>query len=113
MADCIFCQITAGKFGTEMMYEDDCLAVFKDLHPQARIHWLIVPKKHYKDIVALSQDTEGQQIFAHLLNVLPKIAALAGIDTTGFRLVNNCGSDAGQTVGHVHFHLLGGEVLPF
>lgn len=109
--DCIFCAIAQKQIPSTIVYEDEDFVVFPDLNPQAKIHWLIVPKKHVANILELSASEDGAALYSRLLEVLPEIAKKAGVAESGFRLVNNCGSDGGQTVHHLHFHLLGGEKL--
>ncbi len=111
MEDCIFCKLAKGEIPTEMVYEDDQVACFKDANPQAETHVLIVPKKHFKDIVELSESEEGREAAAAVLAAVPKIAAKLGVCEKGFRLINNCGKGAGQSVFHVHFHLLSDKRL--
>ena len=109
MADCIFCKIANKEIPSEIVYEDDFVVSFKDLDPKAPVHVLIIPKKHYGS--ALEINDENCEIVGHVFSAAAKIAKKLGIDTNGFRIVNNCGSDGGQTVGHIHFHLLGGRNL--
>lgn len=108
MNDCIFCKIAAGDIPTARVYEDGNLVVFKDLHPVAPVHLLIVPRTHVEDILELAGCDEGTAIMGAVLQAIPKIAAIAGVETDGFRLINNCGVAGGQTIRHVHFHLIGG-----
>lgn len=108
MSDCIFCNIAAGKIG-KLIYEDDITAAFDDLNPQAPVHALIIPKKH---ISRLSDaEAEDVQLLGHILLVANKIAKERGIADEGYRVVVNCNEGAGQSVWHVHFHLLGGRKL--
>lgn len=111
MEDCIFCKISSGTIPVTLVYEDENWVAFPDLHPQAKVHWLIVPKTHYRDILEMQSTAKGQADFVALLQIIPQLAAQAGVNESGFRLVNNCGADGGQTMFHVHFHLLGGEKL--
>jgi histidine triad (HIT) family protein len=109
MSDCIFCKIAAGEIPSAVVYEDDQLFAFKDINPAAPVHILIIPKQHITS--ALEIDQENSDLIGQIYVAAAKIAKEMGIDGTGFRIVNNCGSDGGQTVGHIHFHLLGGREL--
>ena len=110
MADCIFCKIAHGEIPSTKVYEDDTVLAFRDLDPQAPEHVLIIPKKHLSSV--LDFGTEDRELAAHILtDVVPALARTLGIDASGFRLVTNTGADGGQTVGHLHFHLLGGRPL--
>ncbi len=108
MADCIFCKIANGEIPTEMVYEDEFVAAFKDLNPQAPIHILVVPKKHYDNVM---QVEENDDIISKIYNAINKIAKKEKFDGNGFRVINNCGKDAGQTVMHMHFHIIAGKTL--
>jgi len=106
MTNCIFCKIATKKMPTEIIYEDDHVVVFKDIHPKAKIHLLMVTKEH---IQSLSEfPPEKSDLAAHLLLLLPKLAAIVGL-TDGFRTVINTGHGGGQEIDHLHFHLLGGH----
>ncbi|MBQ7901042.1 MAG: histidine triad nucleotide-binding protein [Clostridia bacterium] len=109
MEDCIFCKIANGEIPTNMVYEDELVAAFNDMNPAAPIHILIVPKAHISS--ALELDETNSAVVGHIFEVAGKIAREQGFDEDGFRLVNNCGRDGGQTVGHLHFHLLAGRYL--
>lgn len=109
MIDCIFCKIASGEIPARMVYEDEAVIAFHDLHPAAPTHILIVPRYHAEDVLALAADPQGPAVLASVLKAVPKVAAIAGVDQTGFRLINNCGQDGGQTIRHVHFHLIGGR----
>jgi histidine triad (HIT) family protein len=108
MSDCIFCKIVSGELPAARVYEDDNLIVFKDLHPVAPVHLLIVPRTHAGDILELAGREDGAAVMGAVLRAIPQIAATAGIAADGFRLINNCGVAGGQTIRHVHFHLIGG-----
>lgn len=108
MCDCLFCKIIAGEIPSNKVYEDDTVYAFRDIAPQAPTHILVVPKTHIADCNGVSEDNAA--VVAHIFTVIPKIAAAEGL-TNGYRVVSNCGSDAGQTVPHLHFHILGGRQL--
>lgn len=109
MGDCLFCKIAAGKMETEFIYQDQKLIVFKDISPQAPVHLLIVPKKHISDLNQLKK--ADNNLIGHIYQVAKKMAVKCDIDKSGYRVVSNCGQDGGQTVNHIHFHLLGGREL--
>ena len=108
MSDCIFCKIANGEIPSTIVYEDENVTAFKDLNPQAPIHILVVPKKHYDNVLDVE---ENDNIISKIYEAINKIAEQLGIDKDGFRVINNCGKDAGQEVMHVHFHMLAGRVL--
>ena len=101
--DCIFCKIAAGEIPSKKAYEDEKVVAFYDLEPQAPVHILIIPKEHIK--WAYDVTAENSAVIAHIFEKIPEIAKAQGL-SDGFRIVNNCGEDAGQTVFHIHFHLL-------
>ena len=101
--DCIFCKIANKEIPSNFIYEDDKVVAFYDLSPQAPIHFLVIPKEHIQSADELND--ENCSIVGHIFSVIPKIAKQLGI-TDGYRVVNNCGKDGGQTVGHIHFHVL-------
>jgi histidine triad (HIT) family protein len=105
MSDCIFCKIQAGEFNTEFLYEDDRVVAFKDLSPQAPVHVLIIPRAHYDSIKAI----DDESLTGHLFTAANKVAEKLGL--TDYRCVINTGPQAGQTVFHLHLHLLGGRDL--
>lgn len=109
MADCIFCKVANGEMG-QLVYEDDLVAAFNDLKPQAPVHVLIVPKKHIEKLTD-AEDGEDATIMGHMLVVANKIAGDRGVAEEGYRVVVNNGLGAGQSVWHLHFHLLGGRAL--
>ena len=110
MSDCIFCKIANGEIESKFIYEDDLVVAFRDLNPQAPEHILIVPKKHIAKIIDFTQEDKNlaAQIF---VDVVTKITKEIGIDESGFRLVINTGNEGGQTVSHLHVHLLGGRKM--
>ena len=110
MADCIFCRIAAKEIPATAVYEDNSVIAFKDLEPQAPVHVLIIPKKHIKSLLDLTQ--EDRALVAHIhVDVVPQLAKELGLVEKGFRVVVNTGEEGGQTVGHLHFHLLGGRSM--
>ena len=106
--DCLFCKIIAGEIPCSKVFEDDKVLAFKDIEPQAPFHILIIPKEHIQS--AASIDGENSHIVAHIFEVAAIIAKENNLNG-GFRLVTNSGADAGQTVGHLHFHMLAGRSL--
>ncbi len=104
--NCLFCKIAAGEMNTEMLYSGDQAVAFNDVNPQADVHVLVVPKKHYRDM-----NEAPKEIAAECFSVVKKMALEKDIEKTGYRVVINCGSDGGQEVGHLHFHLLGGRKM--
>jgi len=109
MNDCLFCKIINREIPSQIVYEDESVIAFKDLHPVAPVHILIVPKHHAEDLLHLASDPAGATVAAGVLQAVPQVAAAAGVAANGFRLINNCGRDGGQTIRHVHFHLIGGR----
>ena len=109
MEDCIFCKIISGDIPATKVYEDDEILAFKDIHPVAPVHILIIPKKHISSLINLTQ--EDELLIGKIYTCINKIAKENGISEKGFRVVANCGSDGGQEVRHLHFHLLGGKKL--
>lgn len=108
MSNCLFCKIAAGEISSGKVYEDETVYAFRDINPQAPVHILIIPKAHLDSINAVTADNSA--VIAHIFEVIPQIAKEAGL-RSGYRVVSNCGPDAGQTVNHLHFHILGGRQL--
>ena len=106
--NCIFCKIIAGEIPSQKVYEDDTIFAFRDINPQAPTHILVIPKAHIPSVDAVTP--QNSAVVAHIFEVIPQIAAAEGLKT-GYRVVSNCGEDAGQTVHHLHFHILGGKTL--
>lgn len=106
MDDCLFCKIINGEIPSNKVYEDDTVFAFRDIAPQAPTHILIIPKEHIKSAAEINESNSA--VVAHIFEVAAKIAKQEGLDD-GFRIVNNCGDIAGQTVKHLHFHLMGGR----
>lgn len=107
MEICIFCNIIKKKIPSMIVYEDELSVAFEDIHPQAPVHTIVIPKKHIPTLLDLSDD--DAKILYHLFSVANKIARDKGIANKGFRIVSNCNSYGGQTVYHIHLHLLGGR----
>ena len=106
--NCIFCKIVNGEIPSNKVYEDESVLAFNDINPAAPVHILVIPKKHIESAVALTD--EDDELIAHIFQVIKLIAKEQGLDN-GFRLVSNIGEDGGQTVKHLHFHILGGKKL--
>lgn len=109
MEDCIFCKIAGHKIPSEIVYEDEEIVAFKDVNPVAPVHILVVPKRHIESIASLTDD--DKELVGRVILAANKLAQEASVDKTGFRVVVNHGRDAGQSVPHIHFHLLGGRPL--
>ena len=109
MNDCLFCKIEQDEIPSERIYEDDQLFAIKDINPQAPTHLLIIPRKHFASI--LDVKTTDQALIGSIFEVAKKLAYELGLTQSGFRIVLNCGSDGGQTIFHIHFHLLGGRTM--
>ena len=107
--DCLFCKIIRGEIPSAKVYEDDKMLVFKDIEPKAKVHLLAVPKDHFK--LLSEMDEKRAELVKYMLEKIPQIAAENGCEN-GYRLVVNQGEDAGQTVFHLHSHMLGGQTLP-
>ena len=108
MSDCLFCKIIDRQIPSTAVYEDELIYAFRDINPQAPCHVLVVPKAHIADCDDVT--AENSAVIAHIFAVIPQIARQEGL-AKGYRVVSNCGDDAGQTVQHLHFHILGGKKL--
>ncbi len=109
MAACIFCRIAAGELGTKFLHADADVLAFADLQPQAPVHVLVIPRKH---LVSLAQSSgQDDALLGHVLATARSVAQQLGVDTSGYRVVLNTGSDGGQSVHHLHAHLLAGRPL--
>ena len=106
--NCLFCRIIKGEIPSAKVYEDEYVFAFRDINPQAPVHVLVVPKKHVDSAAEI--DGENSVYAAKCFEAIAKIARAEGLEN-GFRVVNNCGSDGGQTVMHLHYHLIGGVKL--
>lgn len=109
MGDCIFCKIIAGEIPSKKIYEDDKVLAFYDISPEAPVHFLVIPKEHISSANDLNE--ENCKIVSHIFMVINKIVGELGIANSGYRIVNNCGANGGQTVNHIHFHVLGAREL--
>ena len=107
---CLFCDIIEGKIPSTKVYEDEKVLCFRDINPVAPTHVLVVPKKHYDDIIDISAASDGAEYLDACAKAIAKVAEIEGLGT-GFRVINNCGEDGGQTVRHLHFHVIGGVKL--
>ena len=108
MDGCIFCKIAAGEIPSTKVYEDELVLAFRDIAPQAPTHILVIPKTHIPSVAAITG--ENSALVAHIFEVIARVAEAEGL-ANGYRVVSNCGPDAGQTVHHLHFHILGGREL--
>ena len=108
MENCLFCKIVKGDIPSTKVYEDEKVLAFRDIAPMAPTHILVIPKTHIGSVAEVT--AENADIVAHIFMVIPKIAEAEGLEN-GYRVVSNCGADAGQTVPHLHFHILGGKKL--
>ena len=106
--DCLFCKIAAGEIPSRKVYEDEQIFVFYDIEPQAPVHFLVIPKRHISSVVEITP--ENSQIVAHIYEVIAKLSQDLKLEN-GFRVVTNCGEEAGQSVPHLHFHVLAGRSL--
>lgn len=106
--NCLFCKIIAGDIPSTRVYEDETIYAFRDIAPQAPTHILVVPKAHIEDCNGIT--AANSAVVSHIFEVIPQIARAEGLEG-GYRVVSNCGDDAGQTVQHLHFHILGGRKL--
>ncbi len=106
MEDCIFCKIINKEIPGSIVYENDKVLAFNDINPQAPVHIIVVPKKHVKSVMEADREISGD-----LINAIQEIAKEQGVDEKGFRVITNCGEDGGQTVNHLHFHILAGKKL--
>lgn len=109
MDNCLFCKIIQGEVPSQKVYEDEDTYAFDDINPQAKVHVLVVSKKHTPDVAHHGELSDKQ--LAACLRTCAKVAKQLGIEESGYRVVSNCGPDACQSVGHMHYHVLGGERL--
>lgn len=109
MSDCLFCKISLKKIPSRIVYEDESVLAFEDINPQAPVHVLVIPKKHIPTTLELTEDDNA--LIGHLFQTANRIAKEKGIENRGFRLVMNTNSESGQSVYHIHLHLLGGRLM--
>lgn len=107
--DCLFCKMASGQIKPDVVYEDEHVLVFRDIAPQAPVHVLLIPKKHVANLDALTG--EDATLAGHILLTAGRVARQLGVADSGFRLASNCNAQGGQTVYHLHFHLLGGRQM--
>ena len=108
MSDCLCCKIAAGEIPSTCLYDDENVYAFRDINPQAPVHFLVIPKQHIDSVAAVS--AENSAAVARCFEVIAKVAEQEGLEN-GYRVISNCGADGGQTVHHLHFHVLGGKPL--
>lgn len=109
MEECLFCKIVAGEIPSDKVYEDDNFFAFRDINPQAPVHILIIPKKHIQSLDAVEQ--ENVELIGQLLFKAKEIARAENISEAGYRVVSNIGEEGGQTVNHLHLHIIGGRSM--
>lgn len=109
MSDCIFCKIIQGQLASKKVHEDELCIAFDDVNPQSPVHTLVVPKQHVASLEGFQP--KDQSLLGHLVNVCRSVAKQKGIAESGYRIVINTGAQSGQTVFHVHFHVLGGRAM--
>jgi histidine triad (HIT) family protein len=109
MKDCLFCKIARGEIPADIVYENEDILAFRDISPQAAKHVLIITKQHFEGLNDLDKATDT--LLANLLRAAKTAAQAEGIEKSGYRLVSNCGTDAQQSVSHLHFHVIGGQEL--
>ncbi len=108
MSECIFCKIVAGEVPSAIVWEDERVIAFDDIAPQAPVHTLVIPREHHADLA----DGMTQELLGAVLAAVPKVADVKGVADSGYRVIINNGKDAGQLVGHLHVHVLGGRRMP-
>ncbi|MGL4654446.1 MAG: histidine triad nucleotide-binding protein [Sarcina sp.] len=109
MSDCIFCKLAAGEIPSKKIYEDDKVLAFHDIQPEAPVHFLVIPKEHIQSVNEVNE--KNSAVIAHIFMTINKIVKELNIAENGYRVVTNCGKDGGQTVGHLHFHVMAGREL--
>jgi histidine triad (HIT) family protein len=107
--DCIFCKIAAGQIPVKPVYEDEKVLAFPDINPVAPVHVLVIPRRHIESLQAVTD--ADKDLMAHVCGIMPKLSKTLGVDESGFRVVTNIGKHGGQSVPHLHFHLLGGRSM--
>lgn len=109
MGDCVFCKIASGEIPAKIAYKDSEFVAFHDINPQAPVHLLVIPKRHFADVVEATK--AAPDLVSRLFSVVSKLAAEKDLMPEGFRVVCNTGPNGGQTVGHLHVHMLGGRFM--
>jgi len=109
MSNCLFCKIIKKEIPAEIVFEDEGIIAIRDINPQAPVHLLVIPKKHFSTVLDIQE--EDHELIGCVFSVANHLAIEEGVDRSGFRLVVNCGEGAGQSVFHIHYHLLGGRPL--
>jgi len=109
MSDCLFCGIVDGKIKVNVVYQDDAVVAFKDIAPKAPVHILIIPRKHLASVSDIAE--QDRALIGEIFQVAAKLAREQGIAESGYRVVANSGADAGQSVFHLHYHLMGGRQM--
>ena len=109
MSDCLFCRILSGEIPSTKVYEDENVYAFRDIHHQAPTHILVIPRAHLRNLNEVNR--ENGDLIGHVFTAISKIGRSEGIAKSGYRVVANCGADAGQTVDHLHFHILAGTPM--
>jgi len=109
MEDCLFCKIIKGEIGCEKVYENEYVLAFKDIHPVAPVHVLVIPKVHIACINDIT--SKNSEHIKEVYLAIAEVSKICGVDKSGYRVICNCGEDGGQVVNHIHFHLLGGKHL--
>ncbi|HIS25277.1 MAG TPA: histidine triad nucleotide-binding protein [Candidatus Faeciplasma gallinarum] len=109
MSDCLFCKIVSGDVPSKKVYEDEYVYAFEDINPVAPVHILFIPKEHISGVSEITP--ANSEVISKIFEAIAKVTAEKGLDKNGFRVVSNCGADAGQTVFHLHFHVIGGTKL--
>lgn len=109
MKDCLFCKIAAGEIPSNKLYEDEMLLAFYDIDPQAPVHFLVIPKQHIDSAAVLTEENAG--LLGHIYAVIAEQCRKLGVEEKGYRVITNVGADGGQSVKHLHFHVLAGRSL--
>ncbi len=109
--DCIFCKLQKGEIPSEIVFENDKVVVFKDINPLAKVHLLVIPREHILNVNEI--EPKNAEIMGEMFLAAKKAAEISGIAQSGYRTIINSGADAGQEVGHIHLHIMGGEKLGF
>ncbi len=109
MEECIFCKIVEGEMAADIVHEDDKILAFKDINPEAPVHILVIPRVHLSGLKDMNN--EHQELIGHMFGVIKELAREYNVEESGYRVVLNCGPDAGQIIYHLHFHIIGGKPL--